>query len=112
MAIETPMVLLFVCKGTNQSSIMSDIKQMLELALDKIEVEGMIPEEFKNCDIPTFALKLNAHCHLEKKSNQDSRAYNHLREQRKKEFHFKVAKSDTTDFKYLACHAHRMKLDT
>jgi hypothetical protein len=112
MKMETPMMLLFVYNGTNQSSIMSGIKQMLELALNNIEVEGMMPKEFENCDIPAFTLKLNESCFLEKESNQDNRAYDQLREQGKKAFHFKVAKSDTTFFKYLACHAHRMKLDT
>jgi hypothetical protein len=36
MEMETPLVLLFVCNGTDQASIVSDTKQMLDTALDDI----------------------------------------------------------------------------
>jgi hypothetical protein len=49
---ETPMMLLFVCNGTDQGSVMTDIKQILEIAHADIEVDGMMPEEFENRDIP------------------------------------------------------------
>jgi hypothetical protein len=32
---------------------------MLDLAYDDIEQNGMMPEEFKNKDIPLFTLRLN-----------------------------------------------------
>jgi hypothetical protein len=60
METETPVMLRFVCNGTNQGSIKSDTWQMLETALDNIEQNGMVPEEFKNRDIPFFTLKVNA----------------------------------------------------
>jgi hypothetical protein len=111
METKTPIMLLFVCNGTNQGSIITDIKQMLEIAHEIIDVEGMMPEEYKNRDIPVFSLRLNVPRLPEKKSAQDNRAYDHIREQGKKAFHLEVAKSDTPFFTFLACHAHRMKLD-
>ncbi len=74
MEAETPMMLLFVCNGTDQGSIMIDIKQMMEIAYGDINVEGMMPEEFENQDIPGFALRLNIPCLPEKKSAQDNKA--------------------------------------
>jgi hypothetical protein len=49
-------MLLFVCNGTDQGSILSDTRQMLDLAYDDIEQNGMMPEEFENRDIPHFTL--------------------------------------------------------
>ncbi len=40
MEMETPVMLLFICNGTNQGSIKSDTWQMLETALDNIEQNG------------------------------------------------------------------------
>jgi hypothetical protein len=40
MEMETPMMLLFLCNGTDQGSITTDIKQMLEIAHEDIEVGG------------------------------------------------------------------------
>jgi hypothetical protein len=48
METETPLMLLFVCNGTDHSSILSDTRQMLDLAYDNIEINGMMPEEFEN----------------------------------------------------------------
>jgi hypothetical protein len=48
METETPMMLLFVCNGTDQGSIMTDIKQMMETAYGDVNVEGMMPEVFEN----------------------------------------------------------------
>jgi hypothetical protein len=110
METETPMMLLFVCNGSDQGSVMTDIKQMLEKAHEDIEVDGMMPKEFENRYIPVFALKLNVPRLPEKKSAQDSKMYGHFCEQGKKAFHLEVAKSDIPFFKYLASHAHRMKL--
>jgi hypothetical protein len=53
-------MLLFVCNGTGQGSIKSNNRQMLEIALNNIELNGMMPEEFNNRDTPYFTLKLNA----------------------------------------------------
>ncbi len=111
METETPMMLLFISNGTEHSSIMSDMKQLMELAYDDIETELMMPEEYENRDMPTFSLKVNAP-RLPKKKKNNNKAYDHLREQGKKAFHFEVAKSDIPFFKFLCNHAHRMKLDT
>jgi hypothetical protein len=64
METKTPLMLLFVCNGTNQGSILSDTRQMLDLAYDDIKQDGMMPEEFKNKDIPHFSLCLNVPCLL------------------------------------------------
>jgi hypothetical protein len=52
METETPVMLLFVCKGTDQGSIKINTRQMLEAALDDIELNGMVPKEFENRYIP------------------------------------------------------------
>ena len=59
METETPLMLLFICNGTDHSSILSDPRQMLDLAYDDIETNGMMPEEFNNKDIPEFSLRVN-----------------------------------------------------
>jgi hypothetical protein len=48
METETPLILLFVCNGMDQASIILDTRQMLDTALENIEQNGMLPEEFKN----------------------------------------------------------------
>jgi hypothetical protein len=111
MEMEMPMMLLFVCNGTNPSSITNDIKQMLELVQCEIDIDGMMPEEFKNQDTTSFPLKLNVPRLPGRKSPQNSRVCDHFCEQGKKAFHLEVAKANTTFFKFLANHAHRMKLD-
>ena len=60
MEIEMPMMLLFVSNGTDAASIQSDIHQMLETALDEIDMNGMMPEEFDHMEVPKFTLRLNA----------------------------------------------------
>jgi hypothetical protein len=45
METKTPLMLLFVCNSTNQASIISDTKQMLDIALNNIEQNGMLPKE-------------------------------------------------------------------
>jgi hypothetical protein len=60
METETPMMLLFVSNGTDPKSITSDISQMLDMAFDHVDQEGMMPEEFEYKEIPKFMLKLNA----------------------------------------------------
>jgi hypothetical protein len=37
MEMETPLMLLFVCNGTDQGSILSDTRQMLDLAYNNIK---------------------------------------------------------------------------
>jgi hypothetical protein len=59
METKTPMMLLFVCNGTNHSSISTDIRQMLDIAYEDINKEGMMPEHYKSQDLPKFALRLN-----------------------------------------------------
>jgi hypothetical protein len=107
METETPLMLLFVCNCTDQASIISDTKQMLDTALDNIKQSGMLPEEFKN----RFTLRLNVpHLPAETKLT-NNKGYNHYKEHGKKAFHFKVAKEDINYFKYLSAHMHRMKLE-
>jgi hypothetical protein len=111
MEIETPLMLLFVCNGTDQNSILSDTRQMLNLTYDNIKKNRMMPEEFKNKDIPEFSLYLKVpHLPTNTKRN-DNRTYDHYREQGKKAYHFEVAKEEVSYFKFLSRHAHRMRLD-
>jgi hypothetical protein len=112
METETPMMLLFVCNGTDQNSVISDLRQMLDMAYENIDEEMMMPEQFEHKDLPKFALRLNAPRMPEKKSERDNKSYDHLREHGKKAFHIEVAKSDQEYFTFLATHAHRMGLDT
>ena len=111
METETPMMLLFVCNGTDQSSISTDIRQILDIAYQDIDEENMMPEQYENRDIPKFSIRLNVPRLPEKKSAKDNKAYDHIREQGKKAFHLEVAKPDLAFFTFLATHAHRMGLD-
>ncbi len=111
METKTPMMLLFVCNGTDQSSIATDLRHMLDIAYEDIDKEGMMPEQFENRNLPKFALRLNVPRLPEKKSAKDNKAYDHLREHGKKAFHLEVAKLDQEFFTFLANHAHRMGLD-
>ena len=52
-------MLLFVSNGTDQASIISNTRQMLDIALDDIKEHSMLAEEFENKDIPHFTLRLN-----------------------------------------------------
>jgi hypothetical protein len=111
METETLMMLLFVSNITEHSSISADLKQLLELAYNDIDTEGMMPEEYKNKDIPVISLKINVP-RLPEKKKHNNKAYYHIQEQGKKAFHFEVAKSNIPFFKFLSNHAHIMKLDT
>ncbi len=111
METETPMMLLFVCNGTDQSSIATNLRHMLDIAYKDINEEGMMPEQYENRDLPKFALRLNVPCLPKKKSAKDNKAYDHLREHGKKAFHLEVAKSDQEFFTFLANHANTMGLD-
>ncbi len=112
METETLMMLLFVCNGTDQSSISTDICQILDIAYQDIDEDSMMPEQYENRDIQKFSIRLNLPWLLEKKSVKDNKAYDHIREQGKKAFHLEVAKQDLAFFTCLATHAHRMGLDT
>ncbi len=59
METEMPMMLLFVSNGTDNGSIMLDMRQLLELAYDDIKMGCMLPEEYEDRDMPAFSLKLN-----------------------------------------------------
>jgi hypothetical protein len=104
-------MLLFVCNGTDQASIISDSKQMLNTALADIKQNGMLPEEFKNKDIPHFTLRLNVPQLPAKTKSSNNKGYDHYKEHGKKAFHFEVAKEEINYFKYLSAHMHRMKLN-
>ncbi len=111
METETPMMRLFICNGTDQSSIATDLRHMLDIAYEDIDEEGMMPEQYENRDLPKFVLRLNVPCLPEKKSAKDNKAYDHLRKHEKKAFHLEVVKSDQEFFTFLTNHAHRMGLD-
>jgi hypothetical protein len=111
METETPLMLLFVCNGTDQASIILDTRQMLATALGDIEQNGMLPEEFENKDIPHFTLRLNVPCLPAETKLSNNKGYNHYKEHGKKAFHFKVAKEEINYFRCLSAHRHRMKLD-
>jgi hypothetical protein len=59
METKTLVMLLFVCNGTETESIISDMRQMLDSAYEDIDKNEMMPEEFKNKDIPHFTLRVN-----------------------------------------------------
>jgi hypothetical protein len=111
METETPIMLLFVCNGMDQASIISNRKQMLDTALDNIKQNGMLPEEFQNRDIPHFTLRLNVLRLPAKTKLTNNKGYDHYKEHGKKAFHFEVAKKDINYFKYLSANTHRMKLE-
>ncbi len=106
-----PLMLLFLCNGTDQSSILSDTQQMLNLAYNDIKQNGMMPKEFKNKDIPEISLRLNVPRLPADSKKKDNRAYDHYREQGKKAYHYKVAKEEVPYFKHLSGHAHWMRLE-
>ncbi len=108
---ETPLMLLFVCNGTNQGSILSDTRQMLNLAYNNIKQNRMMPEEYENKDIPHFTLRLNVPRLPADTKENANKSYDHHKEQGKKAFHFKVAKEEVQYFKYLSGHAHCLRLD-
>jgi hypothetical protein len=110
METKTPIMLLFICDGTDTASIMLGTKQMLDSAYENNEENGMMPEEFENKDIPHFTLQVNDWpLPTETKSNSN-KGYNHIKEHGKKAFHFEVAKEDTPYFKFLSSHAHQLPL--
>ncbi len=111
METETPLMLIFVCNGTDQGSILLDTRQMLDLAYDDIEQNRMMPEEFKNKDIPQFSLRLNVPCLPADTKQNTNKSYDHYKEQGKKAYHFEVAKEEVPYFKCLSGHAHHLRLD-
>jgi hypothetical protein len=111
METETPVMLLFVCNGMDHSSILSDTRQMLDLAYDDIEINRMMPEEFENKDIPEFSLRVNVPRMPSNGKRTDNKVFDHYSNQGKKAFYFEVAKEDVAYFKYLSGHAHRLWLD-
>jgi hypothetical protein len=111
METETPIMLLFVCNGTDTASIMSDTKQMLVSAYKDIKENGMMPEEFKKKDIPHFTLQLNVPRLPKETKLNSNKGYDHIKEHGKKAFHFDVTKEDTPYFKFLSSHAHRLRLE-
>ena len=110
METETPMMLLFVCNGTDSLSVKSDINQMLETALDSIETDGMTPKEFKNMEVPTLTLKLNAP-RLPAQTKKLQQKYNYFEEQGNKAYHCEAAKDLVPFFQFLGGYAHRLRLE-
>jgi hypothetical protein len=86
------------------------MKQMLDLAYKDIDKNGMMPEEFKNKDIPHFTLQVNAPCLPTETKPNSNKGYDHYKEHGKKAFHFEVAKEDVPYFKLLSSHAHHLQL--
>ncbi len=108
-----PLMLLFLSNGTNQASIISDTKQMLNTALEDIKEHGILPQEYKDKEIPHFTLRLNVPrlpATADSKST-NNKGIDHYKEHSKKAFHFEVAKEEISFFKYLSTHAHQMKLE-
>ena len=110
METETPMMLLFVSNGTDVASIQSDIHQLLETALDKIDMNGMMPEESDHMEVPKFTLRLNAP-RLSSQTKQNHKAYDYFKDQGKKAYHCKVAKELVPFFKFLGGYAHCLRLE-
>jgi hypothetical protein len=110
METETLVMLLFVCNRTDQGSIISDTKQMLETALEDIKENGMMLKEFKNKEIPYFMLRLITPCLPAATKPTNDKAYNHYKEQGKKAFHFEVAKKNVNYFKYISSHTYKLRL--
>jgi hypothetical protein len=111
METEMPLMLLFICNGTDYSSILSDTRQMLNLAYDDIKTNRMMPEEFNNKDIPEFSLRVNVPRMASNGKKTYNKAFDDYSNQGKKAFHFEVAKEDVAYFKYLSRHAHRLRLN-
>ncbi len=111
METETPVLLLFVCNGTDTASIISDTKQMLDSAYEDIDENGMMPEEYKNKDIPHFTLRVNVPLLPADTKLNTYKGYNHYKEHGKQAFHFEVAKEDVPYFKLVSSHAHRLQLE-
>jgi hypothetical protein len=65
---------------------------MLATALDIIKQDGMLPEEFKNKEIPHFTIRLNVPRLPAETKLSNNKGYDHYKEQGKKAIHFKVAK--------------------
>ncbi len=84
---------------------------MLDLAYKDIKQNKMMPEEFKNKDIPEFSLRLNVPRLPANTKKNNNRTYDHYREQQKKAYYFEVAKEEVSYFKFLSGHAHQMCLD-
>ena len=75
---------------------------MLDLALDDIKRNGMLPEEFEGKDIFVFTIHLNVpHVPSSKRKPTNNKGYDHYKEHRKKAVHFEVAKDNISFFKYL-----------
>jgi hypothetical protein len=113
METKTPLMLLFVSNGTNQASIISDTKQMLDAALEDIKEHGILPREYEDKEISHFTLRLNVPrlpATADSKST-NNKGINHYKEHGKKAFLFEVAKEEISFFKYLSAHAHQMKLE-
>ncbi len=84
---------------------------MLDSVYEDIDKNEMMPEEFENKDIPHFTLRVNVpRLPAETKSNSN-KGYDHYKEHGKKAFHFEVTKDDVPFFKFLASHAHRLRLE-
>ncbi len=79
METETPMMLLFVSNGTDPTSIVNDITQMLDTAFNHVDQEGMMPEEFEHKENPKFTLKSNAP-RLPSQTREAHKAYDQFKE--------------------------------
>ncbi len=103
-------MLLFVFNGTDAASIQSDIRQMLETALDEVDMNGMMSEEFDHMEVPEFTLPLNAP-RLPSQTKQIHKTYDHFKDQGKKAYHCEVAKELVPFFKFLGNYTHRLRLE-
>ncbi len=65
---------------------------MLDLAYDNIETTGMMPEEFKNKDIPEFSLRVNVPRMLSVGKRTNNKVFDHYNNQGKKSFPLRSCK--------------------
>jgi hypothetical protein len=84
---------------------------MLDTALDNIEQNGMLPEEFENKENPHFTIRLNIPCLPAETKSLNNKGYNHYKGQGKKAIRFEVKKEKINYLNYLSAQTHRLKLD-
>ncbi len=83
---------------------------MLDLAYKDIDENGMMPEEYKNKDIPHFTLQVNVPRLPADTKSSTNKGYNHYKEHGKKAFYFEEANEDVPYFNFLLSHTHRLRL--
>lgn len=73
---------------------------MVDMALEDIKQNGMLPEESKNRDIPHFTPCFNVLCLPAETKSSNNKGYNPFIEHGKKAVHFEVTKEEVNYVKY------------